>query len=61
MKLYNSMVSGNCYKVRWMLALLGKSYETIELEVRDAVPGMQCTCCSNRRCAPARARPYRLL
>ena len=35
MKLYNSMVSGNCYKVRWLLALLGKSYETIELDVVD--------------------------
>lgn len=29
MKLYDNPISGNCYKVRLLLALLGKEYETI--------------------------------
>jgi glutathione S-transferase len=33
--LYNSAVSGNCYKVRLLLAHLGREYETIELSVVD--------------------------
>jgi len=33
--LYNSEVSGNCYKVRLLLAHLGVEYETVELSVVD--------------------------
>jgi glutathione S-transferase len=33
--LYNSAVSGNCYKVRLLLAHLGLEYETIEMSVVD--------------------------
>ena len=33
--LYNSAVSGNCYKVRLLLAHLGLDYETVELSVVD--------------------------
>jgi glutathione S-transferase len=33
--LYNSAVSGNCYKVRLLLAQLGIEYETVELSVVD--------------------------
>jgi glutathione S-transferase len=33
--LYNSPVSGNCYKVRLLLAQLGLEYETVELSVVD--------------------------
>jgi glutathione S-transferase len=33
--LYNSPVSGNCYKVRLLLAHLGVEYETVELSVVD--------------------------
>lgn len=35
MLLYNSPVSGNCYKVRLLLAHLGIEYETVELSVVD--------------------------
>ena len=35
MRLYNSAVSGNCYKVRLLLAHLGIAYETEELSVID--------------------------
>ena len=35
MRLYNSAVSGNCYKVRLLLAHLGVEYETVELSVVD--------------------------
>ncbi len=35
MLLYNSMVSGNCYKVRLLLAKLGIGYERRELDVFD--------------------------
>lgn len=35
MRLYNSAVSGNCYKVRLLLAQLGKEYETVEMSVVD--------------------------
>ena len=35
MLLYNSAVSGNCYKVRLLLAQLGLEYETVELSVVD--------------------------
>jgi glutathione S-transferase len=35
MKLYNSQSSGNCWKVRQMLALLGIPYEKVELDVID--------------------------
>ena len=35
MLLYNSPVSGNCYKVRLLLAHLGLPYETVELSVVD--------------------------
>ena len=35
MRLYNSTVSGNCYKVRLLLAQLGLEYETVELSVVD--------------------------
>jgi glutathione S-transferase len=35
MLLYNSAVSGNCYKVRLLLAHLGIAYETRELSVVD--------------------------
>jgi glutathione S-transferase len=35
MLLYNSAVSGNCYKVRLLLAHLGVAYETRELSVVD--------------------------
>jgi glutathione S-transferase len=34
-RLYNSAVSGNCYKVRLLLAQLGLEYETVELSVVD--------------------------
>jgi glutathione S-transferase len=33
--LYNSAVSGNCYKVRLLLAHLGVEYETVEMSVVD--------------------------
>lgn len=36
MKLYDNPISGNCYKVRLLLALLGKEYET---EFVDSVNG----------------------
>jgi glutathione S-transferase len=32
---YNSPVSGNCYKVRLLLAHLGLAYETVEMSVVD--------------------------
>jgi glutathione S-transferase len=35
MRLYNSAVSGNCYKVRLLLAHLGRSYETVDVSVVD--------------------------
>jgi glutathione S-transferase len=35
MLLYNSAVSGNCYKVRLLLAHLGRAYETVEVDVVD--------------------------
>ncbi|HUG65913.1 MAG TPA: glutathione S-transferase family protein [Gaiellaceae bacterium] len=35
MVLYNSVVSGNCYKVRLLLAQLGIEYETVEMSVVD--------------------------
>jgi glutathione S-transferase len=35
MLLYNSAVSGNCYKVRLLLAHLGLEYETHEVDVVD--------------------------
>ena len=35
MLLYNSPVSGNCYKVRLLLALLGIEYETVHVDVVD--------------------------
>ncbi len=35
MLLYNSAVSGNCYKVRLLLAHLGLEYETREVDVVD--------------------------
>ena len=35
MLLYNSPVSGNCYKVRLLLAHLGVDYETREVDVLD--------------------------
>ena len=35
MLLYNSSVSGNCYKVRLLLAHLGLQYETVEVDVVD--------------------------
>jgi glutathione S-transferase len=33
--LYNSAVSGNCYKVRLLLAQLGLAYETVDVDVVD--------------------------
>jgi len=35
MLLYNSPVSGNCYKVRLLLAQLGLTYETFDVSVAD--------------------------
>ena len=35
MRLYNSAVSGNCYKVRLLFAHLGLEYEIVELSVVD--------------------------
>ena len=35
MLLYNSAVSGNCYKVRLLLAHLGLEYQTVEMSVVD--------------------------
>ena len=35
MLLYNSAVSGNCYKVRLLFAHLGLGYETVEVSVVD--------------------------
>jgi len=35
MLLYNSAVSGNCYKVRLLLARLGLEYETVDVSVVD--------------------------
>src|ERR687896_643415 len=35
MLLYNSAVSGNCYKVRLLLAQLGREYETVDVSVVD--------------------------
>jgi glutathione S-transferase len=34
-RLYNSAVSGNCYKVRLLFAHLGLEYETVEMSVVD--------------------------
>jgi glutathione S-transferase len=34
-RLYNNRLSGNCWKVRQLLALLGIAYETVELDVID--------------------------
>jgi len=34
-RLYNSPVSGNCYKVRLLLAHLGLGYETVDVSVVD--------------------------
>jgi glutathione S-transferase len=34
-RLYNSAVSGNCYKVRLLFAHLGLDYETVEMSVVD--------------------------
>jgi glutathione S-transferase len=33
--LYNSAVSGNCYKVRLLLSQLGLAYETVDVDVAD--------------------------
>ena len=35
MRLYNSAVSGNCYKVRLLLAQLGLEYELVDVSVVD--------------------------
>jgi glutathione S-transferase len=35
MRLYNSQLSGNCWKVRQLLALRGIEYERVELDVID--------------------------
>ncbi len=35
MRLYNSQVSGNCYKVRLLLSLLGIPFERIEVNLAD--------------------------
>jgi glutathione S-transferase len=35
MRLYNSQLSGNCWKVRQMLSLRGIEYERVELDVID--------------------------
>ena len=35
MRLYNSRISGNCYKVRLLLHQLGIPFETVELDVVD--------------------------
>jgi glutathione S-transferase len=35
MRLYNSQLSGNCWKVRQMLALRGIAYDRVELDVID--------------------------
>ena len=35
MRLYNSQVSGNCYKARLLLTLLGIPFERVELDVID--------------------------
>jgi glutathione S-transferase len=35
MLLYDSRVSGNCYKVRLLLAQLGREYERVEVDVVD--------------------------
>ena len=35
MLLYNSAVSGNCYKVRLLLAQLGRQYEVVDVSVVD--------------------------
>src|SRR4029078_9926470 len=42
MLLYNSQVSGNCYKVRLLLAHLGLDYERQEVDVvdRSTRPGL---------------------
>lgn len=36
--LYNSALSGNCYKVRLLLAHLGLAYETVEVDVTAGGP-----------------------
>src|SRR5690349_11691156 len=49
MLLYNSAISGNCYKVRLLLAHLGIPYETQDVDVidrsdpRDALGGLNPT------------------
>lgn len=35
MKLYDAAASGNCHKVRLMLALLGRAYETVAVNLPD--------------------------
>jgi len=39
--LYNSAISGNCYKVRLLLAQLGIEYETREVDVVDRTTGRE--------------------
>lgn len=34
MKLYNTVISGNCYKIRLLLSFLNKSYEIINVDLR---------------------------
>ena len=41
MLLYNSAISGNCYKVRLLLAQLGIEYETREVDVVDRTTGRE--------------------
>lgn len=38
LKLYNATPSGNCYKVRLILAHLGVPYETVEIDVTSTEP-----------------------
>jgi glutathione S-transferase len=38
LKLYNATPSGNCYKVRLVLAHLGVPYETVEIDVTSTEP-----------------------
>lgn len=35
--LYNSPPSGNCYKVRLMMALLGREYDRVDFDVREGL------------------------
>ena len=41
MRLYNSSISGNCYKIRLLLSQLGLPYETVEIDILSRIDRRQ--------------------